>query len=368
MTTHPALAMTGLVIVIGMLLFSPVLPSKDNADLHESEMPPAMSCDYIYDIQPAQTALSCNTLTSVILQCQVSSTRSNFSISWHHSTSEPEYSNIPATKYIHNSTSTVISMERNYFDNTSSLVSELTINEFSEKHNGYYWCSVNSSIGTNTTTPNPSIVLHILHQIDCAVESSECGREVHFYSSSSTPGRCADQDVSIDIVEAQNCTIEDLSGLATTIPTLSIADSTNTHTSDSPNADGSNIQNETSTETPINILMTKAPSLPLTLGIIIGASMGGLILVLFITIGLLLACMMRMKVHLRHQGRVEHKDDPTSSQSADDIHTYSSIPLSEKRDDSNRISKMALELNASYECLCPQAVTSQANNVYDYIQ
>ena len=360
--------MTGLVIVIGMLLFSHVLTSKGNADSHESEVPPVTSCDYMYDIQPAQTALSCNVLTAIVLQCQVSSARSNFSISWHHSTSEPQSSNIPATKYIHNSTSTVIITDRNYFHNTSSLVSELTINEFSEKHNGYYWCSVNSSNGTDTTTPNPSAVLHILHQIDCAanVESSECDREVYFYSSSSRPGRCADQDVSVDIIEAQNCTLEDLSDIATTMPTLLITDTTNIHSSDSPNANSSNMQNEMST---INILMTKAPSLHLTLGIIIGASMGGLILVLFITIGLLLACMVRMKVHLRHQGRAEHhKDDPTSSQSADDIHTYSSIPLSDKRDDSNRISTMPTELNVSYECLCPQAVTSQANdNVYDYI-
>ena len=363
--------MTGLVIVIRMLLFSLVLPSKGNADSHESEVPPVMSCDYMYDIQPAQTALSCNVLTAITLQCQVSSASSNFSISWHYSTSEPQSSNIPGTKYIHNSTTTVIITDRNYFHNTSSLVSELTINEFSEKHNGYYWCSVNSSNGTNTTTPNPSVVLHILYQIDCAasVESSECGREIQFYSSSSRPGRCADQDVNVDITEAQNCTIEDLSDIATTMPTLSITDTMNTHSSDSLNANSSNMQNETSTETPMDILVTKAPSLPLTLGIIIGASMGGLILVLFITIGLLLACMMRMKVHSTRQGRVEHhKDDHISSQSADDIHTYTSILLSDKRDTSNRISTMPTELNVSYESLCPQPVTSQANNVYDYIQ
>ena len=358
------LAMSSLMIIFGLLNFSHIIPSKGNIDSHE--MHSVMGCDYLYDTQPAQTALSCNVLTAIVLRCQVSNNRSDFSIRWHYSNSEPDSSNIPATKYVRNSTNTIITTVWNYSHNTTSLISELIINEFSEKDNGYYWCSVNSSNGTNSTTPNPSVVLHILHQIDCAAQaaSSECGEEVHFYSMSLAPNRCADQDISIEIVEAQNCTTEEGSNVATTTPAL-LTTASELQSSHPQNTDGnSGMLNFTTTQLPTMITFAmKSPSLSLTLGIIIGASMGGLILVLLITTGLLFMCVVRMKVYIKHQGE-EHRADPTLPQS-DDIQRYSSIPMTDinKMDDTNRISKMAVELNVSYECI------SQANDhIYDCIQ
>ena len=311
-----------------------------------------MSCDYQYDTQPAQTALSCSKLTAFALRCQVSSDNSDFSIGWHYSNSEPDSIDIPTAMKIDNSRNIIISNVWNYSDVTNvSLLSELTLSEINEKDNidGYYWCSVNSSNETNTTTPNPSVVLHILHHIECTAKvESKCGGQINFYSSLSTP-RCADQNISVDIVEAQNCTTGDR--LEPTTMQTTRAD-----------MDNFGLQNMTgSTITPI--ITTKAPSLPLTLGIIAGASMGGLIFMLFIIIGLLLMCMVRMKVN-KHRKSGNQVDPITPF---DDICMYSSEPAIDKdtMDDSCRTSKLVLEANLSYEC--PQAITStsQTNeNVY----
>ena len=352
--------MSGLVIFIGMLLFNHVLPSKGNTDFHESEDPPAMNCEYGYNTQPTQRAASCNLLTAIALQCQVSSDRSDFSISWHHSSSEPQSSNIHTAKYVRGFSNSIITTDQNVTLNMTTLTSELAINEFSENDNGYYWCSVDSNNTTDSVaTPNPSVVLHILHHTNCATkeESSECHGIVHFYLSSIRT-RCADHNTSVDIVEAQNCTNEKQPKLAATMPALLTTDSDTL--SSSPR-----IVNGLSTQSPTVTDL----SLPQTVGIIIGASMGGLVLVLSIIIGLLLACVVRMRVNYKNQER-EQRDDPTS-QYYDDICTHTSIQLTEKdkMNNANRISKMPLELNVSYECICPQAITTQANeNVYDCVK
>ena len=316
----------------------------------------ATSCEYQYDIQPAQTALSCSKLTGFVVQCQVSSNRSDFSITWHYSNSEPESSNIHTATRIHNLSSIFINTEWNYSHNTTnaSLTSELRINSIDEKDtiDGYYWCSVNSSDDTDTMTPNPSTVLHILHRIDCTVKvESRCEGAVNFYSIfSESPPRCADHNVSVDIVEAQNC--------STGTRIEPITEQKTDSDIDTQITDSSDMQNVSSTLTP-----TKTFTLPLTLGIIAGASIGGLILVLFIIIGLLLICVVRMKAN-KHRKGVNQVDSTTPF---NDIQMHSSALATDKNeiDDASRVSKMFLESNISYEC--PQDIisTSQTNeNVY----
>lgn len=94
-----------------------------------------------------------------------------------------------------------------------SVTSNLTLNKFDNTQNGYYWCSVKSR---NDTARNPSRVVHILHQSpDCSTENGSCNR---LYSESSTP-RCADQEISLDIVLAQDCTsVEDMTTVVTQTP------------------------------------------------------------------------------------------------------------------------------------------------------
>jgi hypothetical protein len=267
-------------------------------------------------------------------------------------------------KYIHGFSSGIIATEQNVTLNSTSK-SELTLREFSENDNGFYWCSVDSN---GTTMPNPSVVLHVLHHTSCASankeESSECQGQVHFYSSSSTTIRCADQNTSLSIVEAQNCTNEDekQSDLATTILTLTTTES---DTQSPQNINGSGTQFTTNKEAPT---VMDQYALPQALGIVIGASMGGLVLILSIIIGLLLVCLVRMRV--KCQEREQQREDSSSPHHYDDIRAHTSIALTDKdKMGTTRISKMPLELNVSYECICPQAITSQANdNVYDCIQ
>ena len=343
--------------ILGLIFYA--LPSTGNV---ESEVPPSMSCEYRYDTQPAQSALSCNALATVVLQCQVTSHRNDFSISWHYSTFEPNSSNI----HVHGLTANDnISIEQNNITTltSTSVTSELTLCEFSK---GFYWCSVESN---GTTLPNPSVVLHVLHHSSCASatkgESNECNRQVHFYSSSTTI-QCADQNTNLSIVEAQNCTNGDekQSEFATTmsIPLTTNSES-NTQTSYSQNINGSDTQY---TGAPT---MTDLSTLPQLFGIVIGASMGGLVLILTVIIGLLLVCLVRMRA--KRQGREQRDlDDSSSPHHYDDIRAHTSIPLTDKdKMGTTRISKIPLELNVSYECICPQANTSQASdNVYDCIQ
>ena len=96
--------------------------------------------------------------------------------------------------------------------------------------------------------------------------------------------------------------------------------------------------------------------------------MGGLILILFITIGLLLTCMVRMKANM-HQKGVTQLDSTTPF---DDIHMHSSALVTDKSEtdeEASRAAKMSLELNISYECPQDIITTPQANeNVYACIQ
>ena len=63
---------------------------------------------------------------------------------------------------------------------------------------------MNSSDDIDTETSNPSVVVHVLHESqDCILKGQSC-EEIILYSRSSTP-RCADQEISVDITEGQEC-------------------------------------------------------------------------------------------------------------------------------------------------------------------
>jgi hypothetical protein len=113
------------------------------------------------------------------------------------------------------------------------------------------------------------------------------------------------------------------------------------------------------------MITTDSKVLPLTLGIIAGASMGALILILFIIIGLLLICMIRIKANKHRKGI--NQVESTTITPFDDIQMYSPVPVTDKceTDEASRVSKMFLESNISYDC--PQNIisTPQTNeNIY----
>ena len=334
-----------------------------------------MNCQYQYDIQPGPTSEICpfqgHSETALILQCQVSSERgTNFSIVWHNTTSIPDRSNIfDHETIIANSSTTVINttMATSLQNTQLRLTSQLTLKGFDEKGTGYYWCVVNSS--SNDQMQNPSVILHIVHDINvhCKANNEQpCNGDISLYMSSSS--RCADQATNIKILEAQNClnpiTQEDEKQIGTSFPTNPnlFIHTTSNQQSVAPITTILHITN--SQPTPQENVSTSAPKFQLSMGVIIGASMGGFMLILFIVIVLLLVCVVKMK--RKHRIREHRLDAPTSP--FDDIRMYSSIAklTQEKVDDPNRISKLYCESNTAYEC-SPTVASSQTENIYEYI-
>ena len=335
----------------------------------------AMSCQYQYDIQPGPTSEICplegHSETALILQCRVSSSESgtNFSIVWHHSKSIPDRSNIFDHELLlqtHQPLSCINTTTSTSLQNTQpSLTSQLTLKGFDEKGTGYYWCSVVNS-SSNVHMQNPSVILHIVHNIHCKANNEQpCNGDISLYKSSSS--RCADQAMSIETFEAQNClnstTQEDQKQISTSFPTNPNSDHTTSNQHGiAPITTTLHVTN--SQPTPQENASPSAPKFQLSMGVIIGASMGGFVLILFIIIGFLLVCVVKMK--RKHQIREHRLDAPTLP--FDDIRMYSSIAklTQEKVDDPNRISKLYCESNTAYECL-PTVASSQTENIYEYI-
>ena len=334
-----------------------------------------MSCLYQYDIQPGPTdeicALEGHSEIAIILKCGVVSEH-DFSLNWHHSKSIPESGNVfNHTTFITNSSTTVIntttaaSVQSAHY----SQMSQLTLHGFDDKGDGYYWCSVANS-GSNVQVQNPSVILHIVHNVHCKANNEQsCNGDISLYTQSLS--RCADQATSIDIVQAQNCSN------TITETDKDKNDKPFTFTYDpNPNLKKPTFSQQssfpiTTTLYTTNTLQEKvqlsAPKFQLSMGVIIGASMGGLVLILFIVIGLLLVCVVKMK--RKYRTRVNSSlDTPTSP--FDDIRMYSSIAkltnTKEKADDPHRISKLYCESNAAYEC--PHSGTSpKTENIYEHI-
>lgn len=328
-----------------------------------------MSCQYQYDIQPGPTSEICplegHSETALILQCRVLSDRDTyFSIVWHHNKSIPERSNIfNQETIITNSSTTIINttMATSPQNTQPSLMSQLTLKGFDEKGTGYYWCMVNSS--SNVQIQNPSVILHIVHNIHCKANNEQpCNGDISLYMTSSS--RCADQTTSIKILEAQSCSNPTTQMNEKPFSTSFTPNQNPMHTSSQRSIAPITTTIRTTNTQPSTPRETSAPKFQLSMGVIIGASMGGLVLILFIVIGLLLVCVVKIK--RKHQTREYRLDAPTSP--FDDIRMYSSIAklTQEKVDDPNRMSKLYCESNTAYEC-SPTVASSQTENVYEYI-
>ena len=328
-----------------------------------------MSCNYQYDIQPGPTTEICplegHSERALILKCQVSSNRSsNFSITWHHSRLVPESNSIADPETIINNSSTTVINNIMVSIQNSSLVSQLTLHGFDDKGAGYYWCSVNLS--RDAQTNNPSMILHIVHNMHCKANNEQhCSGDVSLYTNSSS--RCADQETSIETLEAQSCpstttqTEQKLTDISNPDPDLPIQTSSQRGT-----APATITLHITNTQpTPQEDTFNLAPKFHLNMGVIIGASMGGLVLILSIVIGLLLMCVVRMK--RKHQTRQHRLDDSTSP--FDNIRMYSSIAklTQEKVDNADRVSKIYCESNTAYECSPHTLASSQTENIYEFI-
>ena len=337
-----------------------------------------MSCHYQYDIQPGPTSEMCplegHSETALILKCQVRSENgTDFSINWHHSKSIPNSSNIfDHNTNITNSSTTVITTTM-----VTSLVntqptrrmSQLTLHGFDEKGTGYYWCSVATS-SSRAQANNPSVLLHIVHNVHCKANNERpCNGNIRLYTPSSS--RCADQAISVETLEAQNCAnptteVDEKQTIDTSFtsnPNQDLHTETPSQQSNFPTTTTLHIITKTQ-PTPQEKLSSSAPKFQLSNGVTISASMGGLVLILFIVIGLLLVCVVKMKS--KHRTREHRLDAPTSP--FDDIRMYSSVAklTQDKVDDPNRISKLYCESNTAYEC--PHTGASpQTENIYDFI-
>ena len=279
-------------------------------------------------------------------------------------------------------------------------MSQLRLSGFDDKGNSYIWCSVDPSNDTQTMTSNPSVVLHILHQFEaeCSVGQG-CTEQINLYGSYST-AQCA--EVSVNVIEAQDCiaTVTPAEGTSNSdSPTPTMALQTTAQQTTALPATGQltlalpamaqqttalpamaqqttalpamaqqtlalhTTAPQTTSQHATTITVTSAaPSLPLGMETVIGISMGGVILILCFIIGLLATCMMNFKMKLKNQTR-EHR---IGSQLDEYIVMCSSETKLEKDkvDDTDRVSKMLCESNASYEC--PHIAIS-TENIYEYI-
>ena len=306
------------------------------------------SCNYYYHIQPGSTDETCSlsNFQFIILQCQVSSDKQTYFIDWHYSRSRPDPDTIKDTTKSNGSTDDLgveheVKLEAVTEFNKTSV---LTLSGFDVSGNGYYWCSVNSNSKAKESFDSlfhPSTVLHITEQNECFKNEQSCNTEGHVIRlhSPSSSVRCADRNVALQIVEAQSCTHTVSPKTTTQIPTA-----TNT------------------------TIASTIHTLSHMMWIIIGASVGGTILVLLALIGLLLSmCLVKNKFIRRTR---ERRNAATEPSPFDDIRMYHSSVENvkkDKTDEKDRSSKVFCESNICYD-ECPHAYTSQPHdNIYEEI-
>ena len=311
----------------------------------------AERCYYYYTIQPGPTTEICNlrkdSTTFLELQCQVSSDGRLFTIQWHYSSSQPQASNILSTStFIDNSelTKEIKSTKQN-----TTVISFLTVMSDNFKEDGYIWCSVNDS---QATARNPSSVLHIS---PCSASNLHCVEEIYLRSTfSKDVARCADQNVNVDVIQAQNCSINHKQAPPESGTTNNMAILTKVTTSNTVSNNIMPHKNTTATgsSSPSNY-------------IIIGASLGGVIIVLICVIVLLVMCTLRTKVnHQRREHRMTEELSPF-----DDIRMHISTKTLEtcNVDDANRVSKLLCESNVCYDEHPHFSHTHSIENIYEYV-
>ena len=336
----------------------------------------AEKCHYRYLIEPGSTNETCSleNFDFLILECQVSSNLlGKFSIEWHHSYSRPDNTTV-------NNANVSFNFHKSKLVTTKSnmtVTSQLMLTEF---RNGYYWCSVNSS--ANILTSNPSTVSHIRNNTKCSENKQRCkGIQLH---SVSYTDRCADHELELRIIEAQTCSegphlvtteisksSKAIDPSASVVTSQSCSEEPHLITTEIPKSSEaidpstsvvtpqSKFQQTTTTNTSEDLSPTQ------NMWIVIGASLGGLSLVLILIICLLMTCGMRMRLK-RHTSK--HGTDQRTS--FDDIRIHSSMAKGGTSDDGNRSSKMFHETitNVSYECLQDMlSQQQQSQNIYEYI-
>ena len=321
--------------------------------MHDFKFITAQNCSFLYNIQPGPTTETCNFINATYLElkCRVSSNLiSDFQINWHYSPIPPENSTIT------DSSINQLSLQYENKSNISltAVSSTLTITAFNVIGNGFYWCSVSSTDG-NIDTPNPSTILRIWNQNECNSNQETCDSEIiTLYQQSYTP-QCADQGVSVNIIDAQPCPL--MSTTVTTNTSLHMA-ITSKSTTDVlsfyvPNITTSNAINLSSI--PTMTVSNFNPASKNNVWIAIGASTGCAILI-FYCIGVVIMCAM----HYRRQEQYK-LSGPWSNSPFDIIQmsTFTSTPQ-EKDSIKNRVSKIFLGENISYETT--RAAISQSND------
>ena len=225
-----------------------------------------MSCNYLYQQQPGKA--NCNPESPLPLQlnCHVLG-NNNFTIQWHYSNSPPAQDSVTSKGTIIDSTSIASQVL-----SPSVLVSTLTL-EYNQAA-GYYWCTVNAS----DSTPNPSQILNIitLSSGTCPFNGDapmipKCMTNIALFEIPGTNrSRCADHNVSIDIVDVQLGSVEpcEMKDTATTLDIIepvtqqsnpSPTTGDNTYTSEKPaTTERTSINHELST-----ISLTRSNQFPM---------------------------------------------------------------------------------------------------------
>ena len=331
--------------------------------MHDLEFITAQNCNFYYDIQPGPTTETCNftNATYLELQCQVSSNLTrDFRIDWHYSPMPPENSTIANSSInqlslLHESKSDV---------SLTAVTSTLTITGFNVTGNGFYWCSVSPTDGNIIDTPNPSTIVRIWNRNECNSDQENCDSEIirlYMQSNWSCTTRCADQGVSLDIIDAQPCPQMSTTERNTCSSTLhaGITSESNLPTTNAINVFVLNITISNTinlNSIPTMIVSNSNPASKNNIWIAIGASTGCVILIFYCTIGVIIMCAM----HCRRQE--QHKLSSPWSISPFDIiqmNTFTSAPQ-EKDSIKNRVSKIFFEANISYETT--HASISQSND------
>ena len=327
--------------------------------MHGFEFIIAQNCSFLYDIQPGPTIETCNFINAQYLElkCRVSSNlTSDFQINWHYSPIPPENSTIVGSSINQLS----LSYENKSNISLTAVSSTLIITGFNVTGNGFYWCSVSSTDG-NIDTPNPSKILRIWNQNIC---NRKCDSEtVRLYQQSYSTTQCADQSVSVNIIDAQPCPL--MSTTETTNTSLHMA-ITSKSTTDAinffvPNITISNAINLSSI--PTMTVSNFNPASKNNVWIAIGASTGCAILIFYCIIGVVIMCAM----HYRRQEQYK-LSGPWSISPFDIIqmNTFTSTPQ-EKDSIKNRVSKIFLGANISYETT-REAISQSNDDTYATIQ
>lgn len=259
--------------------------------------------------------------------------------------------------------------------NSTTVTSSLSIsieNYASLSQDAYIWCSV-SVRGSSTPLFNPSLVLHVLLQSQCSQSDEWCPDDIHLYSLDST-FRCADaEDGSVDVIEAQQCSqnyqqTTDYKERDESPPTTMSNEQTiiSEEEVESESFPTSNMTPSTAppktstTSTNSSIATSMQPSIY----VIIGSSLGGIVVLLFCIIALLFVYTIKQKM----KSRVRERTITTTTPSAfDDIRMYTGTSKKTTDNDEQRASKLLCGSNICYDEFPHIPASKSIENIYEYV-